>query len=325
MPNELHGSQLVNIFFVALRPNAGHGLLIPEVFLDHTQRRITFGRTPLDKCSARRRALYLTTHNTHNRQTSMPPGGTQTHNLSRRAAADLRLRPRGHWNRQLVHLVGFIIRKIKVMYCTRDGTELVWVYSKKDTRCITGIWWSNLVLTNTGCLPSTNVSITLSICYTFTASMSVAWSKILFTFNQHKCKIFLLFNYLIIKYTLIRKTFTYFNGINIFWHCATSRSVASSIPDGVIGIFHWRNPSGRTMALGSTQPVTEMFTRNISWEVKAAGAQGWKLYHLRVSTVLKSGKLKLLEPSGRVQACNGIVFCFKIFCHNETFVQEGQF
>jgi hypothetical protein len=31
-----------------------------------------------------------------------------------------------------------------------------------------------------------------------------------------------------------------------------------SIPDGVIGIFHWRNPSGgRTMALGSTQPVTE--------------------------------------------------------------------
>jgi hypothetical protein len=33
---------------------------------------------------------------------------------------------------------------------------------------------------------------------------------------------------------------------------ATSRKVAGSIPDGVIGIFHWRNPSGRTMALGST-------------------------------------------------------------------------
>jgi len=26
------------------------------------------------------------------------------------------------------------------------------------------------------------------------------------------------------------------------------------------------------MALGSTQPLTEMSTRNISWEVKAAGA-----------------------------------------------------
>ena len=48
-------------------------------------------------------------------------------------------------------------------------------------------------------------------------------------------------------------------------HCATSRKVAGSIPDGVIGIFHWHNPSGRTMALGSTQPLTEMSTRNISW------------------------------------------------------------
>jgi len=37
-------------------------------FLDHTQRRITVGRTPLDAWSVRRRDLYLTTHN---RQTSM--------------------------------------------------------------------------------------------------------------------------------------------------------------------------------------------------------------------------------------------------------------
>ena len=44
-------------------------------FLDYTQRRVTFGRTPLDAWSARRRDLYLTTHNTHNRQTSMPPVG----------------------------------------------------------------------------------------------------------------------------------------------------------------------------------------------------------------------------------------------------------
>jgi len=45
-----------------------------------------------------------------------------------------------------------------------------------------------------------------------------------------------------------------------------------SIPDGVTGIFHSHNPSGRTMALGSTQPLTEMSTRNISLRVKAAGA-----------------------------------------------------
>ena len=43
--------------------------------------------------------------------------------------------------------------------------------------------------------------------------------------------------------------------------CATNRKVAGSIPDGVIGIF----PYDRTMALGSTQPLTKMNTRSISW------------------------------------------------------------
>jgi len=46
-------------------------------FLDHTQRRTTVGRTPLDEWSARRRDLYLKTHNTHNRQTSTSPLGLQ--------------------------------------------------------------------------------------------------------------------------------------------------------------------------------------------------------------------------------------------------------
>ena len=43
-------------------------------FLDHIWR-TAIGRTPLDDWSARHRDLYLTTHNTHNRQTSMPPAG----------------------------------------------------------------------------------------------------------------------------------------------------------------------------------------------------------------------------------------------------------
>jgi hypothetical protein len=45
---------------------------------------------------------------------------------------------------------------------------------------------------------------------------------------------------------------------------ATNRKVAGSIPDGVTGIFHWRNPSDRTTALGSIQPLKEMSTRSIS-------------------------------------------------------------
>jgi len=43
------------------------------------------------------------------------------------------------------------------------------------------------------------------------------------------------------------------------------RKVAGSIADDVIGIFHWNNPSDSTMALGSTQPLTEMSTRSTSW------------------------------------------------------------
>jgi hypothetical protein len=50
-------------------------------------------------------------------------------------------------------------------------------------------------------------------------------------------------------------------------HCSTSRKVAGSIPDGVIGIFIEILPA----ALGLTQLLTEMNTRNISWGVKAAG------------------------------------------------------
>jgi len=44
-------------------------------FLDQKQRRTTVSRTPLDEWSARRRDLCLKTHNTHNRQTSIPPAG----------------------------------------------------------------------------------------------------------------------------------------------------------------------------------------------------------------------------------------------------------
>jgi hypothetical protein len=45
------------------------------MFLDHTQWRTTVGRTPLYEWSVRCRDLYLTTHDTHNRQISMPPVG----------------------------------------------------------------------------------------------------------------------------------------------------------------------------------------------------------------------------------------------------------
>ena len=89
-------------------------------------------------------------------------------------------------------------------------------------------------------------------------------------------------------------------------HYARIRKVAGSIPDCVTVVFHLLNPSGRTLALGLTQPPTAMSTRNISWGVKVAGAYGWQPYHFHMPTVMKSESLNLLEPSGTVQICTGI-------------------
>jgi len=46
----------------------------PAVARDHTQEH-TLGRPSLDELSARRRDLFLTTHNAHKRQISLPPAG----------------------------------------------------------------------------------------------------------------------------------------------------------------------------------------------------------------------------------------------------------
>jgi hypothetical protein len=48
-------------------------------------------------------------------------------------------------------------------------------------------------------------------------------------------------------------------------HCVARRKVAVSIPDCVSGILHWHDPSGRTMALESTQPLTELTNMDIPW------------------------------------------------------------
>jgi hypothetical protein len=83
---------------LALRPNAGHGLLILEVSSSHTtthhSRQDSSGRV----ISSSQRPLPDNTQ--HSQQRNIyASSGIRTHDLSRRAAADLHLRPRGHWDR----------------------------------------------------------------------------------------------------------------------------------------------------------------------------------------------------------------------------------
>jgi hypothetical protein len=59
-------------FHIPSRPRPPH-YCGSEITLRHS----ILGRTPVDEWSDRRRDLYLTTHNTHDRQTSMPSAGFQ--------------------------------------------------------------------------------------------------------------------------------------------------------------------------------------------------------------------------------------------------------
>ena len=104
------------------------------MFLDHTQYRATLGRTPLDEWSARCRDLYLTKHNTHNRRTSMPPVGFEPTISAGERPADLRLRPRGHWDWPMVYCLTSKINKGSV-YREAEGVRS----RQKGERC--GFVW----------------------------------------------------------------------------------------------------------------------------------------------------------------------------------------
>jgi hypothetical protein len=65
----------------------------------------------------------------------------------------------------------------------------------------------------------------------------------------------------------------------------------------------------RTMALGLTQPLTEICT-GIFPRSKIGRC------HSHVSIVLKSGNLNLLEPSGPVKTCNGIALLVYVYINS---------
>jgi hypothetical protein len=96
----------------------------------------------------------------------------------------------------------------------------------------------------------------------------------------------------------------------------TSWKVAGSSPDEDIGFFFfsWPNPSSYTMALGSTQPLTEMSTRDILGMF--LGVKGGQ--HVGLTTLLPSmrllsrrcGNLNISQPYGPPHPVIGISLLF---------------
>jgi hypothetical protein len=75
-------------------------------------------------------------------------------------------------------------------------------------------------------------------------------------------------------------------------HYATSRKTAGSISDDV-DFLNLPNPSSRIMALGSSQPLREMSTRNLPWGKEGRASKADNLTAMR-----KYGRFDISQPYG---------------------------
>jgi len=72
--------------------------------------------------------------------------------------------------------------------------------------------------------------------------------------------------------------------IKIWGTALQARMSRFHFPRGVTGIFHLLSPSCHTMALGLTQPLTDVNTRDISWG-QFGRCVGLKPYHFHMPIV----------------------------------------
>jgi hypothetical protein len=91
-------------------------------------------------------------------------------------------------------------------------------------------------------------------------------------------------------------------------HYATSRKVVGSIPDYVIGIFHWHNTSDRTVALGHDSASN----RN-EYQGYFLGDKGGRCVELATLPSSCADCLEIWEPQppGNLRVCSGLEWdCF---------------
>jgi hypothetical protein len=107
-----------NLFFFFRCTTAPNGPRLPHCrgfLITITLRHTSFGRIPLDEWSARRRGLYLTTHNTHNRQISMARQDSNP-KPQQVMAADQHRGLRGHWDQLCQRTTKFKLHGTKLTF-----------------------------------------------------------------------------------------------------------------------------------------------------------------------------------------------------------------
>jgi hypothetical protein len=107
-------------------------------------------------------------------------------------------------------------------------------------------------------MSSTHLGLNTRFFFCLTVAGLLMWGALS---DERMCLSFIMYN---VQNIYILHVVTW-GGVVAGWlsHYATSRKVAGSSPDEVHFFFNWPVPSSSTMALGSTQSLTEMSTWNL--------------------------------------------------------------